>query len=57
MPREAKPTVVFAVSGINVDVSEVKHTIRSLTPKSFSIVMRTETETSSSIVVALGFVN
>lgn len=25
MPREAKPTVVFAVSGINVDVSEIKH--------------------------------
>lgn len=25
VPREAKPTVVFAVSGINVDVSEIKH--------------------------------
>lgn len=37
VPREAKPTVVFAVSGINVDVSEIKHTIRSLTPKAFQL--------------------
>lgn len=25
VPREAKPTFVFPVSGINVDVSEIKH--------------------------------
>lgn len=37
VPREAKPTVVFAVSGINVDVSEIKHTVRSLTPKAFQL--------------------
>jgi len=25
VPREAKPTFFFPVSGINVDVSEIKH--------------------------------
>lgn len=34
VPREAKPTVVFAVSGINVDVSEIKHCMTLCVPPS-----------------------
>lgn len=67
VPREAKPTVVFAVSGINVDVSEIKHCMTLLyTPFPSSILLFKLRDNVAIVlaisiaicrVVASGFVN